>query len=87
MGRAGVVPSNQRHNASRLVLTVVAVLLLPLVLAVLAVPIVLLLVPAAWLAIPFVVITMLNRVLAALALEFRRAVRKPAHRALLVPVY
>lgn len=74
-------------RGSRLFVTVIAVLLLPVLLAVLAVPIVLLLVPAAWLAIPFALITMLNRVLVALAIEVRRAARRPVQRALLVPVY
>jgi len=77
MDRVVVVPSS-RTGGLRLFETVIAVLLLPPLVAVIAAPLVLLLMPAAWLAIPFVVIKMLTKVLAERARAPQRATRKPA---------
>jgi len=86
MNRVDVVRSSQTGGGLRLFETVIAVLLLPPLVAVMAAPLVLLLMPAVWLAIPFVVITMLNNVLAARARMPRRATRRPAQRSLLLAV-
>jgi hypothetical protein len=78
MDRVVVAPSSQTVGGLRLYESVIAVLLLPPLVAVIAAPLLLLLMPAAWLAIPFVVIKMLTKVLAERARASQRTTRKPA---------
>ena len=72
-----VAPSDRAGAGLRLFVTVMAVLLLPPLVAVLAAPLALLLMPLAWLAIPFIVISMLNNSLAAGARRPKRAAQRP----------
>lgn len=67
MARSDLAREHATGSGLRVVLTMLAVVLLPPFIAVAAVPLALLLFPVAWLAIPFIVTTLLGDALSARA--------------------
>ena len=61
MDRWSVLRSSRAHTGLRLATTLIVVVLLPPVIAVIAAPLLLLLFPVVWLAIPFLIATLLSR--------------------------
>lgn len=61
MDRLSVMRFGQAHTGLRLITTLIVVVLLPPVIAVFAAPLLLLLFPVVWLAIPFLIATLLSR--------------------------